>query len=185
MMVCPIDTLVRETSADKTRAGGTVTLINTFLRPHPANYRKRLGNASRRFNVDRDERMSLFIAIPPMYCCSIYTVHASLGAFDGGRLVGEELVENYCIVASTALLWFGFALTFTTEVRRIGGGHRRLAVLPPRRARERVFFVLEALLWNLTDETCVRIDLVDDILTFINYFALTSFTILRVYGVWG
>ncbi|RPD57834.1 hypothetical protein L226DRAFT_540198 [Lentinus tigrinus ALCF2SS1-7] len=100
------------------------------------------------------------------------------------------LVENYCIVASTALLWFDFALTFTTEVRRIW--RRRftgatVVYLFTRYAAliERVFFVLEVLLWNSTDETCGRIDRVDDVLTIINYFAFASFTILRVYGVWG
>ena len=56
-----------------------------------------------------------------------------------------------------ALLWFDFALTFTTEVRRIW---RRkitgatIVYLFTRYAAvvERVFFLLEILLWNSTDE---------------------------------
>ncbi|KAI0700995.1 hypothetical protein C8T65DRAFT_559598, partial [Cerioporus squamosus] len=103
-------------------------------------------------------------------------------------------VENYCIVASTALLWFDFALTFTTEVRRIWRRRFTGATVVYLFTRytaliERIFFVLEVLLWNSTDEslfqTCGRIDRVDDVLTIINYFAFASFTILRVYGVWG
>ncbi|RDX48618.1 hypothetical protein OH76DRAFT_1483717 [Lentinus brumalis] len=99
-------------------------------------------------------------------------------------------VENYCIVASTALLWFDFALTFTTEVRRIWRRKFTGATVVYLFTRyialiERIFFVLEVLLWNSTDETCGRIDRVDDILTIINYFAFASFTILRVFGVWG
>ena len=85
-------------------------------------------------------------------------------------------MENYCIIASSgelrraplvsalhlatysaALLWFDFALTFTTEVKRIWRRRfsgatvvylltRYIAVV------ERVFFVLEVLLWKSTDE---------------------------------
>ncbi|TFK90250.1 hypothetical protein K466DRAFT_597097 [Polyporus arcularius HHB13444] len=90
----------------------------------------------------------------------------------------------------TALLWFDFALTFTTEVRRIWRRRFTGATVVYLFTRytaliERIFFVLEVFLWNSTDEMCGRIGRVDDILTIMNYFAMASFTILRVYGVWG
>ncbi|KAM5537917.1 hypothetical protein V8D89_008393 [Ganoderma adspersum] len=100
------------------------------------------------------------------------------------------LVENYCILASTALLWFDFALTFPTEVRRIWGRPFSGATLVYLFTRytaiaDRVLFVTEVLLWNSSDQACGRISRSDDILLALNYFAFGAFTCLRVYGVWG
>ena len=85
-------------------------------------------------------------------------------------------MENYCIIASSgklrrtplaialdispypaAVLWFDFALTFTTEVRRIWRRKFTGATLVYLLMRyiaviERIFFVLEVLLWKSTDE---------------------------------
>ncbi|KAH9889273.1 hypothetical protein C8Q73DRAFT_654019 [Cubamyces lactineus] len=102
------------------------------------------------------------------------------------------LTENYCIIASSALLWFDFALTLPTEYRRIWKRRftgativylltRYIAVI------ERIFFVLEVLVWNSTDPVfrCGGITHTDDTLLFLNYLAFSAFTCLRVYGVWG
>ncbi|KAI0645031.1 hypothetical protein C8Q79DRAFT_912048 [Trametes meyenii] len=104
------------------------------------------------------------------------------------------LTENYCIIASSALLWFDFALTFPTECRRIWNRKftgatvvylltRYIAVV------ERIFFVLEVLVWRSTDQVCVSlcggITHTDDVLLFLNYLAFSAFTALRAYGVWG
>ena len=85
-------------------------------------------------------------------------------------------MENYCIIASSgklwrtpfvfalylsscpvAVLWFDFALTFTTEVRRIwrrefSGATLVFLLMRYIAVVERVFFVLEVLLWKSTDE---------------------------------
>ncbi|KAI1790332.1 hypothetical protein LXA43DRAFT_1062142 [Ganoderma leucocontextum] len=104
------------------------------------------------------------------------------------------LVENYCILASTglfaALLWFDFALTFPTEVRRIWGREFSGATLVYLFTRytallDRVLFVTEVLLWNSSNQTCGRISRADDVMVTLNYFAFSAFTSLRVYGVWG
>ncbi|KAI0365082.1 hypothetical protein BV20DRAFT_955068 [Pilatotrama ljubarskyi] len=104
------------------------------------------------------------------------------------------LTENYCIIASSALLWFDFALTLPAEYRRIWRRKftgatvvylltRYIAVI------ERIFFVLEVLVWNSSDQVrtppCGGITHTDDVLLFLNYLAFTAFTTLRVYGVWG
>ncbi|KAI0800202.1 hypothetical protein C8Q74DRAFT_1235040 [Fomes fomentarius] len=100
------------------------------------------------------------------------------------------IIENYCIVASTALLWFDFALTFTTEVRRIWGRKFSGATLVFLFMRytallDRVFFLLQVLLWNTSDTACGGIDRTDDVLVILNYFGIALFTVLRVYGVWA
>ncbi|KAL1945435.1 hypothetical protein VTO73DRAFT_2286 [Trametes versicolor] len=84
------------------------------------------------------------------------------------------LVENYCIVASSALLWFDFVLTLPDEYRRIWTRKltgatviyllmRYVAVI------ERIFFVLELTL----PQTCGGITHTDDVLTILNYFSFT------------
>ncbi|KAI0827781.1 hypothetical protein BC628DRAFT_1502229 [Trametes gibbosa] len=104
------------------------------------------------------------------------------------------LVENYCIVASSALLWFDCAMTFPEEYRRIwkrqfSGATLVYIVMRYSAVIERIFFVLEVLVWNSTDKTfvsqCGRITHTDDALLFINYLSFAAFTTLRVYGVWG
>ncbi|RDX48635.1 hypothetical protein OH76DRAFT_1556930 [Lentinus brumalis] len=96
--------------------------------------------------------------------------------------------ENYCIVASTALLWFDFALTFTTEVRRIWRRRFTGATVVYLFTRytalvQRIFFVLEVFLWNSTNEMCGRIGRVDDILTITNYLAVAFTTIAKAADV--
>ncbi|TBU56306.1 hypothetical protein BD310DRAFT_629608 [Dichomitus squalens] len=71
------------------------------------------------------------------------------------------LVENYCIVASSALLWFDFALTFTTEVRRIWRRRFTGATLVYLFTRytallDRLFFASEVLLWNSSNRVGIQ-----------------------------
>ncbi|KAI0653343.1 hypothetical protein C8Q70DRAFT_1036878 [Cubamyces menziesii] len=100
------------------------------------------------------------------------------------------LAENYCILASSALLWFDFTLTLTTEYERIWRrkltgativylGVRHVGVI------ERIFFVLEVFVWKTSDRTCAGITHTDDTLVFLSYLAISAFTCLRVYGIWG
>ncbi|KAI0752826.1 hypothetical protein C8Q80DRAFT_1118138 [Daedaleopsis nitida] len=101
-----------------------------------------------------------------------------------------RIIENYCIVATTALLWFDFSLTFTTEVRRIwrrkfSGATLVFLFMRYSALLDRVLFVLEVLLWKSSDRTCYMIERADDVLVVVNYLSFTAFTILRVYGVWG
>ncbi|KAL1937856.1 hypothetical protein VTO73DRAFT_12749 [Trametes versicolor] len=91
------------------------------------------------------------------------------------------LIENYCIVATSALLWFDYVLTFSSEYRRIW--RRRftgatLIFLLMRYAAliERVYFVLEILVWNASNR---EYDIVHA------YLATAAFITFRVYGIWG
>ncbi|KAI8971010.1 hypothetical protein BD414DRAFT_501370 [Trametes punicea] len=100
------------------------------------------------------------------------------------------LMENYCIIASSALLWFDFALTLPTEYRRIWKRKFTGATLVYLFTRyvaviERIFFVLEVLVWRSSDKRCGGITHTDDMLVFINYLAFAAFTCLRIYAVWG
>ncbi|KAI0351956.1 hypothetical protein OH77DRAFT_1523650 [Trametes cingulata] len=114
------------------------------------------------------------------------------------------LFENYCIIASSALLWFDLVLTLPDEYQRIW--RRKLSgatvvYLLTRyiAAIERIFFVLEVLVWKSSRvsardrhwsfihplPSCGVITHTDDVLLFLNYLAFSAFTTLGVYGVWG
>ncbi|TBU37654.1 hypothetical protein BD309DRAFT_973604 [Dichomitus squalens] len=99
-------------------------------------------------------------------------------------------VENYCIMASTALLWLDWALMFTVEVPRIWRrkftGATVVYLLNRYTALfERVIFILEALSWDMSDHSCGGLTHIDDALLALNYLAFAAFTIIRVYAVWG
>ncbi|KAI0325846.1 hypothetical protein GY45DRAFT_1225507, partial [Cubamyces sp. BRFM 1775] len=91
-------------------------------------------------------------------------------------------IENYCIIASSALLWFDIALTVTTERERIWKRKitwANIVYLGMRYvgAIERIFFVLEVLVWNFSDRVrslCAGITHTDDTLTFLNYLAFSG-----------
>ncbi|KAI0365086.1 hypothetical protein BV20DRAFT_954980 [Pilatotrama ljubarskyi] len=104
------------------------------------------------------------------------------------------LAENYCIIASSVWLWFDFTLTCSAEYQRIWRRKYTGATVVYLLTRyiamiERVFFVLEVLIWNSSDQVrtppCGGITHTDDVLLLLNYLAFTAFTTLRVYGVWG
>ncbi|KAI0644989.1 hypothetical protein C8Q79DRAFT_969050 [Trametes meyenii] len=100
------------------------------------------------------------------------------------------LIENYCIVASSVLLWFDCAQTFPDECRRIWGrkfsgatviylSTRYLAVV------ERIFFVAAIMTWSSGDQVCSGLTHADSTLLFLSYLSIASFTALRVYAIWG
>ncbi|KAI0669423.1 hypothetical protein C8Q78DRAFT_977588, partial [Trametes maxima] len=100
------------------------------------------------------------------------------------------LIENYCIVASSVLLWFDCAQTFPDECRKIWGrkfsgatviylSTRYLAVV------ERIFFVAAIMTWNSSDQVCSGLTHTDSTLLFLSYLSIASFTALRVYAIWG
>ncbi|KAM5537919.1 hypothetical protein V8D89_008395 [Ganoderma adspersum] len=98
--------------------------------------------------------------------------------------------ENYCILASSTLLWFDIALTFPTEVRRIWGRRFSGATLVYLFTRytalaHQALFVTQALLVDSSDQTCGRISHLADVLITLNILSISAFTILGVYGVWG
>ncbi|KAI0827779.1 hypothetical protein BC628DRAFT_1418373 [Trametes gibbosa] len=116
------------------------------------------------------------------------------------------LIENYCIVASSVLLWYDFVLTLPDEYRhmwrrKFTGATAIYLVMRYSAIFDRVFFCLEVLVWNSTDQGCVVylcllvsidplsscVDLThtDDVFTILNYLAIALFTTMRVYGVWG
>ncbi|KAH8082846.1 hypothetical protein BXZ70DRAFT_1012254 [Cristinia sonorae] len=105
------------------------------------------------------------------------------------------IVENYCIVASSALLFFDFSITFTREVKRIW--HRRVtgatvvfiltrySVLA-----ERIVLLTTLFIHTLSDDRystsapCVPVLRVDDTLTDLSYLSIGAFTALRLYGIY-
>ncbi|KAI0645033.1 hypothetical protein C8Q79DRAFT_1011145 [Trametes meyenii] len=119
------------------------------------------------------------------------------------------IVENYCIVATSALLWFDFALTFPTERRRIWGRKFSGATVIYLCTRyvalvQRILQAAVVLTWYSSDQvgltfrnaaivltliptiqTCGVLTHTDDVLTFLNYTSIATFTALRVYAVWG
>ncbi|EJF60683.1 hypothetical protein DICSQDRAFT_170833 [Dichomitus squalens LYAD-421 SS1] len=94
-------------------------------------------------------------------------------------------VENYCIMASTALLWLDWALMFTVEVPRIWRrkftGATVVYLLNRYTALfERVMFILEALSWDMSDHGCGGLTHIDDALLALNYLAFAVETISTV-----
>ncbi|KAI0327900.1 hypothetical protein GY45DRAFT_1256064, partial [Cubamyces sp. BRFM 1775] len=111
------------------------------------------------------------------------------------------LTENYCVIATSALLWFDFLSTLDVEYNRIWRrkftgatlvyvGIRYVAVI------NRIFFVLQYFIWNSSNEDpldpinlsrvrCGGILHTNDVLNLINDLALSAFTCLRIYGIWG
>ncbi|KAM5537836.1 hypothetical protein V8D89_008478 [Ganoderma adspersum] len=102
----------------------------------------------------------------------------------------QLLSGKYCVMASSALLWFDFVLTFPTEVRRIWGHGFTSATLVYLFTRypaivDRVLVILEIFIRSSSDQTCGRISRVDGVMVTLKYFGFSAFTILGVYGVWG
>ncbi|KAI0669471.1 hypothetical protein C8Q78DRAFT_977408 [Trametes maxima] len=108
------------------------------------------------------------------------------------------IVANYCIVATSAMLWFDFALTFPTECRRIWGRKFSGATVIYLFTRygamaQRILQVAVVLTWYSSDQVslvlpltyCGALTHTDDVLSFLNYTSIASFTALRVYAVWG
>ncbi|KAI0641341.1 hypothetical protein C8Q79DRAFT_1014296 [Trametes meyenii] len=136
---------------------------------------------------------------------------------DDGESVAQEvldslsrlLVENYCIVASSVLLFVDWGMTFTDEVQRIWGrrftGATAVFLLTRYVAvAERIVLVTSVFLPTLEDKrcacvlakfqthwsirwksSCVPVLRLDDTLTDISYLMFGVFMMLRMRGIWG
>ncbi|KAH9935158.1 uncharacterized protein BXZ73DRAFT_36510, partial [Epithele typhae] len=98
------------------------------------------------------------------------------------------IAANYCVLASSTLLWLDILLTLGLEVqrmwqRRFTGATVVFLLTRYSAALARAFFVSEVLSWTVSNATCHRITRGDDVLLVTNYFAFAAFTILRGYGV--
>ncbi|KAH9939938.1 hypothetical protein B0H21DRAFT_755538 [Amylocystis lapponica] len=100
------------------------------------------------------------------------------------------VVENYCIIASTALLFFDWAITLTAEVPRIWcrkiSGVTVIFLLNRYVAlAERITFVTSVLIPTLSNQSCVYVLRLDDSLTTLGAVISSVFIVLRVWGIWG
>ncbi|RPD74157.1 hypothetical protein L226DRAFT_613552 [Lentinus tigrinus ALCF2SS1-7] len=99
-------------------------------------------------------------------------------------------VENYCIIASSGLLFVDTLFTFTDEVQRIWRRRFTGATLIFLLTRwvavaERIVLVVSVVLPTVQDKSCVPVLRLDDTLTDISYLMFGVFMMLRVRGVWG
>ncbi|OCH86713.1 hypothetical protein OBBRIDRAFT_796932 [Obba rivulosa] len=99
-------------------------------------------------------------------------------------------VENYCIIASSALLYADWALCFTAEVERIWRRRFSGATVVYLLNRyvalaERLTLVTSVLLVTESDKVCAHVLRTDDGLTDLGNLAIAAFMILRVLGIWG
>ncbi|KAI0653346.1 hypothetical protein C8Q70DRAFT_1036957 [Cubamyces menziesii] len=101
-----------------------------------------------------------------------------------------RFTQHFCIIGSSALLWFDFIITLPTEYRRIWQrplagvtlvycGLRHVAVT------ERIFLLLETFVWSSSDNTCGVFTRMSDVLLILNSLAFSVFVCLRIYGIWG
>ncbi|KAH9923022.1 hypothetical protein B0H21DRAFT_701311 [Amylocystis lapponica] len=114
-------------------------------------------------------------------------------------LTQRRVVENYCILASSALLYCDWAMTFTSEVQRIWRkkftGATFVFLLNRYVAlAERGTLTTTLFLQTLQDSVrtfrsrlrvCVPVLRLDDTLTNISYLMSGVFIVLRVWGIWG
>ncbi|RDX51742.1 hypothetical protein OH76DRAFT_1346339 [Lentinus brumalis] len=106
-------------------------------------------------------------------------------------------VENYCIIASSVLLFADTLFTFTDEVnriwrRRFTGATLIFVITRWVAVAERIVLVISVILPTVQDKriqsslcSCVPVLRTDDTLTDISYLMFGVFMILRVRGVWG
>ncbi|OSD05108.1 hypothetical protein PYCCODRAFT_1432858 [Trametes coccinea BRFM310] len=100
------------------------------------------------------------------------------------------VVENYFIIASSALLFVDWFMTFTDEVQRIWKGRFTGATVVFLITRyvaiaERIVLTISVFLPTLSNESCVPVLRLDDSLTDISYLMFGVFVMLRTRGIWG
>ncbi|KAI0740815.1 hypothetical protein C8Q76DRAFT_608423 [Earliella scabrosa] len=99
-----------------------------------------------------------------------------------------SMTTNYCIMASSAVLWFDTGLTLTDEVERVwrrpGLSWVTIAYLAMRYSAvmARVVFVLEFLLSSM-DDRCSVLTHLNDVLYILNTLTTATVIIIRVYGI--
>ncbi|KAI0628580.1 hypothetical protein C8Q77DRAFT_1067798 [Trametes polyzona] len=106
---------------------------------------------------------------------------------------GRILVENYCIIASSALLFADTFMTITDEVQRIWrrrftGATAVFLITRYVAVAERIVLLVSVFLPTVEDEglhSCVPVLRLDDALTDISYLMFGVFLMLRARGIWG
>ncbi|RPD57830.1 hypothetical protein L227DRAFT_565059 [Lentinus tigrinus ALCF2SS1-6] len=104
------------------------------------------------------------------------------------RNPSRVLTQNYCIMASSALLWYDFGLTLTAEIERIWRREFSCVSLAYVCMRftmliDRATLVLGFLLWAADNETCSIITHINDVGYILNLLATAGIVIIRVYGI--
>ncbi|KAI0783711.1 hypothetical protein C8Q75DRAFT_833280 [Abortiporus biennis] len=101
-------------------------------------------------------------------------------------------IENYCILASSVLLFFDTILTFPKEVQRIWrrrftGATFIYALTRYVNVAERITLVVSLFVQPAlgNDAPCVPVLRIDDILNDLNLAAVGAFTALRLFGIYG
>ncbi|KAH9935154.1 uncharacterized protein BXZ73DRAFT_28803, partial [Epithele typhae] len=94
-----------------------------------------------------------------------------------------------CSLHPQVLLFYDVAITFQLEVQRIwrrkhSGATWIFLIMRYSAVIERVFFILEVMVWYSTDAACGGINHTDDTLTILNYLSIAAFTALRIYAIW-
>jgi len=107
-------------------------------------------------------------------------------------LLNRIQVENYCIVASSALLFVDAAITLRIEVQRIWkrklSGATLVYFLTRYVAIAERITLLVSLFYQAPfneDKKCAPVLRTDDTLTDLNYAAIGAFTALRLFGIYG
>ncbi|KAI0821878.1 hypothetical protein BC628DRAFT_1328565 [Trametes gibbosa] len=105
---------------------------------------------------------------------------------------GRILVENYCIIASSVLLFADTFMTLTREVQRIWqrrftGATAVFLITRYVAVAERIVLLVSLFFPAVADEvsSCVPVLRLDDALTDISYLMFGVFLILRARGIWG
>ncbi|KAI0754201.1 hypothetical protein C8Q80DRAFT_1137519 [Daedaleopsis nitida] len=103
---------------------------------------------------------------------------------------GRLVVENYCIIASSVILFADALFTLTDEIHRIWrrkftGATLILLITRWVAVAERIVLVISVVLPTVEDKVCVPVLRLDDTLTDITYLMFGLFVMLRIRGVWG
>ncbi|KAI0641339.1 hypothetical protein C8Q79DRAFT_919363 [Trametes meyenii] len=106
-------------------------------------------------------------------------------------VTNSRLVENYCMIASSVLLFVDWCMTFTDEVHRIWRRRFTGATVVFLLTRyvalaERVVLMVSLFLPTVDDKyACAPVLRLDDALTDISYLMFGVFMMLRARGIWG
>lgn len=99
-------------------------------------------------------------------------------------------VENYCIVASSVLLFVDIAFTLEQEVQRVWRRKFTGATFVYLFTRyvalaERITLMVSLFLVTIDDKRCAPVLRLDDTLTDLSYLSIGAFTGLRLLGIFG
>jgi len=99
-------------------------------------------------------------------------------------------VENYCIIATSALLFFDCAISLSDEYHRVwrkrfSGTTAVYLVTRYGAVLERIVLLVSLFIRATEDSSCTPVLRLDDSLTDLNYAAMGAFTALRLFGIYG